>query len=196
MDPATANYEIEGFLTTVGNVLFRPEARKMNNSTQGAKEGVRNYVDGMDDALHTNLTMGDRYDQNAGICTSTLMTGLKPVIKTAIAGVVDQHSHWDEIVQAALRVESNSIYSAAVRVVNAATVKVTNSGYNGPNKTKGQARKSTEACFRCGVEGHWKRDCRVVLEPAALGGNAAVKAFASLSKEQQQTLLKAAEHFA
>ena len=40
------------------------------------KEGVRDYVDWMDDALHNNLTMGDGYDQNAG---------------TAIAGVVDQH---------------------------------------------------------------------------------------------------------
>ena len=94
----------------------------MSNCTHGAKEGVRDYVDRMDDALLTNLTMGDRYDQNAGICMSALITGLKPIIKTAIAGVVDQHSNWDEIVQAALRVESNSAHSAAIRVVNADTV--------------------------------------------------------------------------
>ena len=89
-------------------------------------------------------------------------SGLKPVIKMAIAGVVDQHSHWDEIGQAALRVESNSIYSAAVRVVNAATVKV-NSGYNGPNKIKKPRGKGSNpvirlsglaACFRCGAIGH------------------------------------------
>ena len=50
------------------------------------------YVDRIDDALCTNLTMGDRYDQNVGICTSALMSGLKPVIKTAIVGLADQHA--------------------------------------------------------------------------------------------------------
>ena len=37
-DPATANDEIEGFLTTVGNVLFWPDASKISNCTKGAKE--------------------------------------------------------------------------------------------------------------------------------------------------------------
>ena len=44
------------------------------------------------------------------MCTSALMAGLKPVIKTAIVGVVDQRFRLDEIVQEALRVESNSAH--------------------------------------------------------------------------------------
>ena len=84
-------------------------------------------------------------------------------------GVVDKHSHWDLIVQAALRVEANSVYSADVQVVNAATVEVTNSGLNGQGRTKKQRGKGSEPvlrhpgiapCFRCVAIGHWKNECK------------------------------------
>ena len=70
------------------------------------------------------------------MCSSALMAGLKPVIKMAIAGVVDKHFHWGEIVQEVLRVESNSAHQAALNVVDEATVKVTNSGFNSQGKIK------------------------------------------------------------
>lgn len=54
---------------------------------------------------------------------------------------MDQHSHWDLIGQAALRVEANLVYTADVQVVNAATVEVTNSGLNGQGRTKKQRGK-------------------------------------------------------
>lgn len=97
------------------------------------------------------------------------MAGLKTVVKSAFAGVVDQHSHWVEIVKEALRVESISAHFAAVRVVNTATVKVTNSDFNGQGKTKKQGRKgcesvpwrkASEPCLRCEADGHWKSECR------------------------------------
>lgn len=111
------------------------------------------------------------------MCTSALTAGLKPVIKMAIAGVVD------EMEQDALRVASNSAQFAVVRGVNTVTVKVTNSGFNGQGNTQKQGGKSseksskrmaTDPCFRCGTVGHWKDECRMEMKTTAFGGNAAM----------------------
>jgi hypothetical protein len=64
------------------------------------------------------------------------MAGLKPVIKIIITGVVDEIEH------NVLRVEYNSAHFADVRGVNMATVKVTNSGFNGQGKTNKHSEKT------------------------------------------------------
>lgn len=123
------------------------------------------------------------------------MAGLKPIIKTAIEGVVD------EIDQDALRVESNSAHFAVVRRVNTGSVKVTNRAFNGQGRTKEQRRKSsgktstrraTDPCFRCGAVGHCKNEWIMIMAttaPAAFRGDASICIFVKTTapnKQQQQ----------
>ena len=117
------------------------------------------------------------------------MAGLKPVIKTTVVGVVDI------IEEDVLRVEYNSAHFADVRGVNTATVKVNNSGFNGQGKTKKRIKKTSkrkeiDVGLKQGAIGHCKN--KVILEPAAVEGNAAIQVFASFTKEQQQILLRVA----
>jgi hypothetical protein len=121
-----------------------------------------------------------------------LIAGLNPVIKTVIAGVVD-------LIQGdVLRVEYNAAHFADVRGVNRAIGKITNYRLNGQGKTKkhsGKASKhrETESCFRCGAIGHWKRECKVGMEPAVFWENATRQTFAFFfSKSKQQILWKVA----
>lgn len=125
---ATSQEQIEIFVTAIGNILFRPDMNKICKCTHGQNEGVCEYVDRMEDALCTNLALAEHFNENSGICTSALMAGLKPTVSTAIAGVVDQHSTLAEIVQAALRVESNSVHFA-VHVVAAQHTPSTGNGF-------------------------------------------------------------------
>lgn len=106
------------------------------------------------------------------------MAGLNPVIKTVIAEVVDLIQ--DDV----LRVEYSSANLADMRGVNRAIEKSTNYSFNGQDKTmkcSGNAsqRRETESCLRCGAIGHWKRECKVGMEPAVFVENAARQAFAS-----------------
>ena len=84
---------------------------------------------------------------------------------------------------------------AYVRKVSSAIEEVTNNSVNGQDKTmkrseKTLKRKEMAPCLRCGTIGHWKNECKVILEHRALAGNAAIQEFASYSKEQQLIVLR------
>lgn len=100
----------------------------------------------MEDTLCPNLALADHLNENAGICTSALMSGLKPTGKTAIAGVVDQHSTWAEIVQAALRVESNYTHFAVCIVAAQHTASTGNGFKSEKNEIK---RRGVDVFFFC-----------------------------------------------
>lgn len=64
----------------------KTDRTKTSRCTQHQKDWVREYVDRMEDVLRSNLALADHLNQDAGICTSALLAGMKPTIKTAIAG--------------------------------------------------------------------------------------------------------------
>jgi hypothetical protein len=128
----------------------------------------------MEDPLCTNPALADHFYENAGICTSALKAGLKPTVKTTIAGVVDQLFTWVEIVQDVLRVESNSAHFAGRVVAAQHTPSTGNRFKSKKNQIKRRGRydnkyirqqKATKPRHQCVTFGHWVRDCTVCLSP-------------------------------